>query len=476
MSDSTRRVLFGNLNINLKINVHATLQFSDKSNDNIKKVESQTQNLSLHKSGNSIDKITHSPKNSSGKFNKNFINSLNNNTSNSGLNDKSPKYNKIKRPITSINNNKKMRNISASPQQRKMNQKSGIKKNNVKDLSADKNKILEKLEMPEEDLKDNSFINIEVEREDKKVDKDFTEFINIFKENYPLSKLDSFNDLNEMINYTKNIASQLISYQKMYYERAKKNLNRNQKLKYYLIKYNELYRNMKKKNNRLNEKLDNFEIENYISVNINKKECDDLKEKNIPLKNYEIDLFKEIFGLTYDKVDIEPKNIEDNKNENEEDKNLLLKSLKEVTNKFGSLNNLLNEKNSTEEERRKANEIINKYNLKTTENENELKEKKIENKTFENIITNKPDENDNKLEQYLTYFYSKKNIPKIPFKKTSANNYEYGTLKVMIKIEGETFRVRYLGKYSLLDNFLESNAPIEIKKKKNPNSSKKKPK
>ena len=36
MSDSTRRVLFGTLNINLKINVHATLQFSDKSNDNIK--------------------------------------------------------------------------------------------------------------------------------------------------------------------------------------------------------------------------------------------------------------------------------------------------------------------------------------------------------------------------------------------------------------------------------------------------------
>ena len=44
----------------------------------------------------------------------------------------------------------------------------------------------------------------------------------------------------------------------------------------------------------------------------------------------------------------------------------------------------------------------------------------------------------------------------------------------MIKIEGETIRVRYLGKYSILDNFLESNAPIEIKKKKN-NNTKKKP-
>ena len=394
------------------------------------------------------------------------------------MNDnKSPKFNIIKRPVTSIHNHKKMRNISASPQQRQINQKSGKKKNNIKDLSSDQKKIF--LDEPEEDLKDNSFIDIEVEREDKKDDKDFTEFINVFKENYPLSKLNSFNDVNEMLNFTKDVVSQLISYQTMYYERAKNSLNKNQKLKDYLIKYNEIYRNMKKKNNRLKEKIDTFEIENFISVNVNKKEYNDLKEKNIPLKNQEIDLFKAIFELTNEKEENEPTKIEQTKNENEEDKNLLVKVLKEVTNKLGPLNNLLNEKNSTEEERIKANEITNKYNLKK-ENENneklDLKEKKLENKTFENIITNKPDENDNKLEQYLTYFYSKRNIPKIPFKKTSANNYEYGTLKVMIKIEGETFRVRYLGKYSLLDNFLESNAPIEIKKKKNPNSSKKKPK
>ena len=478
MSDSTKRVLFGNSNTNvvLKINVHATLQFSDKSIDNAKKVENQNHNLSVHKSGNSVDKFTQSPKNASAKFNKNFLNSLNNNNSNLGVNDnKSPKFNIIKRPVTSIHNHKKMRNISASPQQRQINQKSGKKKNNIKDLSSDQKKIF--LDEPEEDLKDNSFIDIEVEREDKKDDKDFTEFINVFKENYPLSKLNSFNDVNEMLNFTKDVVSQLISYQTMYYERAKNSLNKNQKLKDYLIKYNEIYRNMKKKNNRLKEKIDTFEIENFISVNVNKKEYNDLKEKNIPLKNQEIDLFKAIFELTNEKEENEPTKIEQTKNENEEDKNLLVKVLKEVTNKLGPLNNLLNEKNSTEEERIKANEITNKYNLKK-ENENneklDLKEKKLENKIFENVITNKPDENDIKLEQYLAYFYSKRNIPKIPFKKTSANNYEYGTLKVMIKIEGETIRVRYLGKYSILDNFLESNAPIEIKKKKN-NSIKKKP-
>ena len=70
MSDSTKRVLFGNsnTNINLKINVHATLQFIDKSIDNSKKNENQVQ-----KSINSIEKITSSPKNISSKFNKNFL-------------------------------------------------------------------------------------------------------------------------------------------------------------------------------------------------------------------------------------------------------------------------------------------------------------------------------------------------------------------------------------------------------------------
>ncbi len=179
----------------------------------------------------------------------------------------------------------------------------------------------------------------------------------------------------------------------------------------------------------------------------------------------------------------------DDTNINENDKSLLIKTLQGIINKKGPLNKILNEKNSTEEERKLSNEIIEKYNLKsnkTNENEKENgknKEKNLEEKKnseekktkhFEYIITNKPDENDNKLEQYLINFYSKKNIPKIPFKKISMNNYEYGTLKVMIKCDSETIRIRYLGKYSLLDNFLETNAHIENKKKKNNISGKKK--
>ena len=483
MSDSTKRVLFGNsnTNINLKINVHATLQFIDKSIDNSKKNENQVQ-----KSINSIEKITSSPRNISSKFNKNFLKDINNNNisnSNSNTENKSPTFAKIKRPVSSITNHKKNRNASASPQHRKFLQKS-IQKKNIKEISADKkNLFIEKEEEDEYTLKENSFIDNDIDNEEKKNDNDFIEFIKIFKEKNPLNSLNNISDVNNMLNHTKNIINQLINYQEMYYDRIKKTCDKNKKLKDILMKYNEMYRNIKKKNNALNEKFDNYEMRNYITVNINRNENSNLKEKNIPFKNHEIDLFKELFGYSYDNVNIESKNLE-LKEKKVNEKKLLIEALKNIINKLGSLNNLLNEKNSTEEERKNANEILDKFNLKNQEinnKENQNIKEKIESNerknNFENIITNKPDDNDIKLEHYLSYFYSKRNIPKIQFKKTSPNNYEYGSLKVMIKIEGETIRVRHSGKYSLLDNFLESNAQNEIGKKKKTGNSiiKKKP-
>ena len=469
MSDSTRRVLFGNsnTNLNLKINVHATLQFIEKSIDNVKKNENQVQ-----KSGNSVEKITSSPKNISSKFNKNFFKDVNNNnisSSNSNTENKTPTFAKIKRPVSSITNHKKNRNASASPQHRKFLQKS-IQKKNIKENSADKKNILiEKEEESEDILKDNSFIDKEIDNEEKKNDNDFIEFIKILKEKNPLNNLNNISDLNNMLNHTKNIINQLINYQEMYYDRIKKICDKNIKLKSNLMKYNEMYRNIKKKNNSLNEKFDNYEMRKYVTVNINRNENSNIKEKNIPFKNNEIDLFKEVFGYTYENINVESEIKEKKENE----KKLLIETLKAIINKLGPLNNLLNEKNSTEEERKKVDEILEKFNLKTPEindKENSNIKEKIEpnekKNNFEHIITNKPDDNDIKLENYLSYFYSKRNIPKIQFKKTSPNNYEYGSLKVMIKIEGETIRVRYSGKYSLLDNFLESNAQNEIGKKK----------
>ena len=91
---------------------------------------------------------------------------------------------------------------------------------------------------------------------------------------------------------------------------------------------------------------------------------------------------------------------------------------------------------------------------------------------FEYILLNKPDDIDIKIELFLKQFYiNHHNIPKIVLKKTSKNNYEYGTQKIMIKLEGEAIRVRYMGGYLLLDKFIEVNAPLEENKKKTSKSS-----
>ena len=159
---------------------------------------------------------------------------MNHTTSNSNV--ENPIFSKVKRPLTSIQNYKKVRNSSASPQQRKNNLKFPSKKTNNKDLSCDqKSNFIDKEENPDNDIKDISFIDFDIEKEEKKVDKDFTEFIKLFKENYPLSKLDNFNDVNEMVKYTKDIISQLLSYQKMYFDRINNAINKNHKLKNLLI-------------------------------------------------------------------------------------------------------------------------------------------------------------------------------------------------------------------------------------------------
>ena len=56
--------------------------------------------------------MTSSPKNISSKFNKNHLKDVNNNnisSSNSNTENKTPTFSKIKRPISSITNNKKNR-------------------------------------------------------------------------------------------------------------------------------------------------------------------------------------------------------------------------------------------------------------------------------------------------------------------------------------------------------------------------------
>lgn len=77
------------------------------------------------------------------------------------------------------------------------------------------------------------------------------------------------------------------------------------------------------------------------------------------------------------------------------------------------------------------------------------------------MISNNPDVIDKKLDNYLGDFYTKKRVSQIPFRRISTGYYDYGTQKIMVKLEGETIKVRTGGGYILLDKFIEVNAPIE---------------
>ena len=161
------------------------------------------------------------------------------------------------------------------------------------------------------------------------------------------------------------------------------------------------------------------------------------------------------------------KQLEEKKTKDANTQLLLIKVLKNIYEKYGPLNKILNQSNSDEKE---INNIINlsaKYNLPISEEVIENNEEM----EYQYVSCNNPNNNDNKLEMYLRYFYSQKKVPKIIFKKLSNNNYEYGTQKVSIKIEGDSIKVKSLGGFLTIDKFIEINSLIEEGKTKN-NSSK----
>ena len=352
-------------------------------------------------------------------------------------------------------------------------------------------------------------------KEELKIKPEFYNFMQDFKEKYPLEKLDSMNNINELKEYSKNTLSELLKYQFEFYTLYKNSFETKKKFINLMIQYNEKYRNTKKEINKLDEMNDICEINEDILNNNNKENSENI----ILAKKEELNNFKELFGKYNNKK-------EENKNEEKMDENtqmmeksktLLINILQNCANKYGPINKIFTPTNSTESDRVNILQLANKYNLpiKSEITEEDEKPEKIEendennnsdniedqngsiknedninineeekdkigdkeeqqkNNIFEGKITKweyvsteKPDKIDKKLELYLKYFYSKRAFPVVIFKKTSTNNYEYGKQKVMIKIEGDTFRVRYVGGYLILDKFIELNAVIEDKKMK----------
>ena len=255
-------------------------------------------------------------------------------------------------------------------------------------------------------------------------------------------------------------------------ENFEKNKGDTQKLIETFLKYNEKNRCVQKKYDKLKENINTYEMKNYLIENtiINNIKT---KENIIPTKNKELEFFANIYGIHLnDKEIIEEKNKISSNQEYIDNKNqakILIKVLKNVTQKYGHLNSLLIPENSSSQERNNLHNIL--YRFGKIINDNSINGKNndgndILNGEFEFISVKKPDNVDKILNERLKNIYSNNNVPRIIFVKLSPYNYEYGTQKVGILFEGNEIKVQCFDKEISLEKYIQTNAFMEENKMK----------
>jgi len=197
MSDSVKRVIFGNVSPSnsLKVNFHITLQYKEKEKSKIieKKEKEYKQNFSkknkAHERSESFGKGGE-PKKESGPAANTFsqrnlaANKKNNirkqrSSSKPASNMKSSQTMKPKTQI--FNNNNKLKEVQKAILDDEQNDEEKKNKNNNKTKNKD------------------SFIDEELNKEIKEVNPQFINFMKDFNNKNPLDKLNSINDINEMM-------------------------------------------------------------------------------------------------------------------------------------------------------------------------------------------------------------------------------------------------------------------------------------
>ena len=455
MTDSIRRLIFGNnfFSNNIKINIQVTLKYPDKKSTSIKKDDKfrnitpknykvERKKFMMCNSGNSYSNLKMSKQKSANK--KNFSNTKKMRSfSRTGTVSKNSIKNKEK--LIDICNEKDINNISYKK----------IKENKEKTINIEPldNSIID------ENLKNDQFLQIS---------KDIYEFVPNFIKTHPIENLVNIENLDDKIDYIKNVINDLLEYQINYYEILKNSIELNKKFTILLLQYNEKYRLMLKKINATNEEINKNEIKNDLTIGMQNNETTNLIQL-LPMKETELELFKEMYS-----IELNPKEIEEyseiqnqinleKKNNDEKTRLLLLKVLKHLSINYGPLNTLVNEGNSTEEERININNISIKYNLPM----GKLDEKNFSIHKLEYIINENPTDLDIYLDSYLKKYYSQKNkICKIKFKNIEGNKYEYGNMKVEIKKEGNNIKIKYNGQNLVIDKFFELNSNVDGPKKK----------
>ena len=468
MTDSIRRLIFGSISPSnsIKICIHSTFQYLEKG-------EKFIQPAGSNPPAKREEKRSSTPKKYENNLKKMKLGGSSNSNLKLNKDEKKTMNKKLTEDFKKRSNSKShMNNLSSSGISYNIKTKNSHQQNSkeIGQMISSNNKK-EKIEI-EDDQGDTSQIDEDLKNYNSPAPPEFFDFIQNFENNYPLEKLNEFSDPYEMMNYTKNIINELLNYQLNYYNILSISVNLNRKFNDLLIKYNEKYRLTLKKINKIEEESKKNEIKDEIINDIHKNDFNNLKNL-IPLKQAELELYKEMYSINLDENELQKysdeqmKQLEEKKSKDANTQLLLIKVLKNIYEKYGPLNKILNQSNSDEKE---INNIINlsaKYNLPLSEEVIENNE----NIEYQYVLCNNPNDNDNKLEMYLRYFYSQKKVPKIIFKKLSNNNYEYGTQKVSIKIEGDSIKVKSLGGLLTLDKFIEINSLIEEGKIKN-NSSK----
>ena len=478
MTESTRRLLFGKATSihPLKIKITASIQYNDtpltlKQSHSLPKTQVNKMNLQSPKATTNIHNISKLKKTSNDfNYDKMPLSMLHNikkasaqQTQNMNLSSSSklkshskgkPSTSKAKTASNRVNDyiNKKLNQQSQ--------QQSSSKGNN--DVHEDNDNDVNDVSVVDE------LISNEYDVSQKEIELDEFYNKNLSYEN-ALGVVNGEDNVDNVLTKSKEIISNLFQYQNMFYDIIKDKIQTKNNMKELLLKYNEKYRSIFKKQNRLHEQTESNLIRNQIAINIHHEESKHINDI-IPLKQNELNVYKELFNIT----NTPDKDNSNNVQNSNDTMKLLLKAFTNL-----SQNNSLDKFASNDITSIKH--IMNKYNIEQHCNDVEQDDKN-DNSQLEYVVNGNGNEsgfdmNDVKLNKYLTMFYSKRKVPKIKFVKTSKNNYEYGTQKVVIKIEGENdneiIRVRYIGGYVLIDKFLELNANSEESKAKTSSNIKK---
>ena len=503
ITDSLKKLVFGSTNTNnsIKINVYSSIQYfgplRDKSlrknQSTINKDKSETKNTIRDKDKDK-EKVPKSyrPTYSNSDLRNNSISIRNKSINNSNRNNLQKSTKNLKNqysnplPHTQINSPKNKSQYNFHNTEIKKIKKEKIKAVENANMSGKLNieEEITDINIYDEDPNDRSRIDKDLEIEETNKDYQLFTFINDLMRENPLDELDNKKDVGEMLIYTRDIISQLLDYQIKFYESLKQSVDLNHKFNELLLKYNEKYRYIIKKMDKLKEEMNTHDMKNELIRNNNN--YNNINEV-IAIKNKELEIIKNIYKNQIEEDEINDIN---NKNLNKDlQLKILLNALFKISSKYGSINNLITTKNSSQNEITNLNQILNKYkeelNINEKKTTNTIKKENINlnietnnndisNESMDYVLSDNQDELDKLLNKHLKNICNNnRNISKVIFKRIGKNSYEYGNQKMIVKREDDNIKVRVGGLFMTLEKYLESNSSTMKKNLKSKKYSKK---